>query len=74
MTAWIARALIPARFGVFWAALLGGSIACMYEWVFQIRSDFPGIFFDLAAIRLLLVGSPWVAIIAGLCAGLATQF
>jgi len=74
MAASIAGALIPERSGRFWALLLGGSIACMYDWVLQIRGDFPGIFLNLAAIRLLLVGSPWAVVLAGVCAGLATQF
>jgi len=74
MTAWIARALIPGRSSFLVAALLGASISSMYSWALQIRGDFPGILFGLAAIRLLLAGGPWAALAAGVCGGLATQF
>ena len=70
----ITRKLVPDRRAIFWAVLLGASISCMYEWVLQIRGDFPGIFFNLAAVRLLLAGGPWGIAAAGICAGLATQF
>lgn len=70
----IARSLIPARSTWLWAALLACSIGAMRIWVLQLRGDFLGILFDLLAIRLLLGESGWMPILAGVCAGLATQF
>jgi hypothetical protein len=70
----ISRSLIPARPAWSWALLLAGSIGVMREWVLQLRGDFPGIFFDLLAIRLLFGQSQWAVLLAGLCAGFATQF
>lgn len=70
----ISRSLIPARSAWSWALLLAGSIGVMRDWVLQLRGDFPGIFFDLLAIRLLFGQSQWAVVLAGLCAGFATQF
>ncbi len=70
----IVPVLIPARFAWLWGLLLAGSIWSMHSWVLQLRGDFPGIFFSLVAIRLLLVRSRWAVLLAGVCAGLATQF
>src|SRR6202022_399653 len=70
----IVRTLIPARFAWLWGVLLAGSISSMRIWVLQLRGDFPAIFFSLLAIRLLLVRSRWAVILAGVCAGFATQF
>lgn len=66
--------LVPVRFAWAWGMLLLSSIASMWSWVLQIRGDFPGIFFSLLAIRLLLARARWSVLLAGLCAGLATQF
>ena len=70
----ITQALIPERSAWMWALLLCGSIDAMRVWVLQLRGDFPAIFFDLLAIRLLLARSRWAVLLAGLCAGFATQF
>ncbi len=70
----ITRTLIPVRRAWVWAPLLAGTISCMWPWVLQIRADFPGIFFSLLAIRLLLSPAGWAVPLAGAFAGLATQF
>jgi hypothetical protein len=74
MTVSLTRALITVRYAWAWGLLLAGSIVSMDIWVLEIRGDFPAIFFSLAAIRLLLSGSPRAVLLAGVCAGLATQF
>ena len=68
----IARTLLPRFWG--WAVLLTGSIGSMWPWMLQLRGDFPGIFLNLLAIRLLLSPSRTALLCAGVCAGLATQF
>ncbi len=68
----IARTLLPRLWG--WAALLTCSIASMWPWILQLRGDFPGIFLNLLAIRLLLSRSRTALLSAGVCAGLATHF
>ena len=68
------RTLIPARLAWIWGALLACAVSSMWEWVLQIRGDFPGICFSLLAIRLLLSRSRWAVALAGISAGLATQF
>ncbi len=70
----IVRVLIPARTAWLWGLLIATSITGLETWPLQLRGDFPGIFFSLAAIRLLLVRSRYAVLLAGLCAGLATQF
>jgi hypothetical protein len=70
----IARSLISTRSAWLWALALAGSIGAMRVWVLQLRGDFPAIFLDLLAIRLLFGRSRWMALLAGLCAGFATQF
>src|SRR6266545_1499945 len=70
----IVRALIPVRYAGLWGLLLASSIAGMLEWVVQLRGDFLGILFSLLAIRLLMLRSRKMVLIAGLCAGLAAQF
>ena len=70
----IAHSLIPARTTWLWALLFAGSMEVMRDWVLQLRGDFPGILFDLLAIRLLFRQSRWAVLLAGLCAGFATQF
>ncbi len=70
----ITQALIPERSAWMWALLLAASIGAMRDWVLQLRGDFPAIVFDLFAIRLLLARSRWAVLLAGLCAGFATQF
>jgi hypothetical protein len=42
--------------------------------VLQVRGDFPGICFELLAIRLLLSPSRWEMPMAGACVGFALQF
>ncbi len=68
------RVLVPARHAWLWGLLLATSIRSMELWPLQLRGDFPGILFDLASIRLLLARSSRALLLAGLCAGLATQF
>jgi hypothetical protein len=46
----------------------------MWGWVLQVRGDFPGICFELLAIRLMLSPSRWAMPMAGACAGFALQF
>jgi hypothetical protein len=70
----IARSLIPRRSTWWWALLLACSIGVMRDWILQLRGDFPGILFDLLAIRLLFGRSRRDVLLAGLCAGFATQF
>jgi hypothetical protein len=70
----IAKKLIPVRSAWLWALLMATSITSLKLWPIQIRGDFPGIFLSLATIRLLLAGSPYTELLAGICAGLATQF
>ena len=70
----IVRALVPARSAWLWGLLLAASIRPMESWVLQLRGDFAAIFFALAAIRLLLARSRYAVLLAGLCAGMATQF
>ena len=74
LVASIVRALIPVRFVGLWAVAMAGSIGTMRDWPLQLRGDFPGIFFDLLAMRLLFIPSGWAVIGAGFCAGFATQF
>jgi len=74
LTASIARTLIPTRSAWAWGVLLGCSIRSMWDWVLQVRGDFPGICFELLAIRLMLSPSRWAMPMAGACAGLALQF
>ena len=68
------RALIPLRLAWLWGLLLAGSMRIMALWPLQIRGDFPGILFGLAAIRLLLARFRYSILLAGCCAGLALQF
>jgi hypothetical protein len=70
----ISQALLPIRLTWLWSVLAAGSIASIWNWVLQLRGDFPGIFFSLLSVRILLSRSRWSAVIAGICAGLATQF
>ena len=74
VTASIAHAIIPLRSTWLWSILLGSSITSMGFWILQLRSDFLGILFELLAIRLLLRGSLWTTLIAGICVGLALLF
>jgi len=70
----IVRTLIPARSAWLWGILLATSMGVMRTWVLQIRGDFPAMFFSLLSIRLLMARSRRAVILAGICAGLATQF
>jgi len=70
----IVRRLIPTHIAWLWAFLLATSIKSLETWPLELRGDFPGIFCSLAAIRLLLARSRYAVVLAGLCAGLATQF
>jgi hypothetical protein len=73
MTVSIVKKLIPVRFAWLWGILIAGSITRMDEWVLQLRGDFLGIFFGLAAIRLLMSRYRFAVLTAGLCAGMAIQ-
>ncbi len=70
----IVRTLVPVRLAWLWGMLLAGSVSSLRIWVLQLRGDFPAIFFSMLAVRLLLVRSRWAVILAGACAGFATQF
>lgn len=74
VTASIAHALFRHRAVWWWSALLVLSAAEMRQWILQIRGDFPAILFGLLAIRILLTRWRWAALLAGACAGFATQF
>jgi hypothetical protein len=74
ITAAITRALVPRRSSALWSVLLSCSILQLPDWVYQIRSDFPGITFSLLTVRLLISRWRWAVPLAGLCAGLAVQF
>jgi hypothetical protein len=66
--------LVPGRYAWLWGLLLATSINSMQDWVVQLRGDFPGIFFSLLALRLLLARYRYATLFAGLSAGFATQF
>jgi hypothetical protein len=70
----IVRTLVPARYALLWGLLLATSIISMQDWGLQLRGDFPGIFFSLLAIRLLLARTRHASLFAGLSAGFAMQF
>lgn len=70
----ITRALIPHRKVWVWSVPLALSFASMSIWVLQIRADFMGIFFSLLAVRLLMTRRLGPVLLAGACAGFATQF
>ena len=74
VTASITRVLVPHPWAWRWSVLLALSIGPMRSWIMQIRGDFPGIFFSLISIRLLLARSRWCVLLAGAAAGFATQF
>jgi len=73
-TALLSRALVARRKAFPLALLLAGSFATMTPWLLQLRSDFPGIACSLFAMYFLLSGGWKRAVLAGICAGLATQF
>src|SRR5215469_5316453 len=70
----ITSCLVPARSAWWWAALIGGSVGVMRDWVLQLRGDFFGIFVGLVALRLLFIDLRRAAFFAGLFACFATQF
>jgi len=70
----ITRALMPHRKLWLWSVPLARSFASMSPWVLQIRGDFMAIFFSLLAVRLLLARKLGLVLLAGACAGFATQF
>ena len=71
----ITRRLIPHRKVWLWSVPLALSFASMSDWLLQLRGDFMAILFSLIAIRLLLARRALsVALLAGVCAGFATQF
>ncbi len=70
----ITRVLIPHVWAWRWSVLLALSTESMRSWIMQIRGDFPGIFFSLVSIRLLMARSRWCVPLAGAAAGFATQF
>jgi hypothetical protein len=74
MAASIARALIPIRGVWLWAIAVGASFRCMEMWPLQLRGDFAGTFFSLAAVRFLMARFRGSVLLAGLCAGFALQF
>ena len=73
-TALLSRTLVARRKAFPLALLLAGSFATMSPWLLQLRGDFPGIACSLFAIYFLLSGGWRRAVLAGICAGLATQF
>jgi hypothetical protein len=70
----IVRTQVPARYAWLWGLLLATSIISMQGWVLLLRGDFPGIFFSLLALRLLLGRNRYATLFAGLSAGFAMQF
>ncbi len=70
----IVRTLVPGRYAWLWGLLLATSIVSMQGWGLQLRGDFPGIFFSLLALRLLLARTRYASLFAGLSAGFAMQF
>ena len=74
ITVSIVRVIIPNRFAWFWGLLLSTSIEPITGWVIQLRGDFAAIFCGLVAIRLLMAKPRYAVLLAGLFAGLATQF
>jgi hypothetical protein len=71
----ITRRLIPHRKVWLWSVPLALSFTSISDWVLQIRGDFLAILFSLIAVRLLLSRRALrVALLAGACAGFATQF
>jgi hypothetical protein len=70
----ITRVLIPHPWAWRWGVLLALSVESMRGWIMQLRGDFPGIFFSLVSIRLLMARSRWCVPLAGAAAGFATQF
>jgi hypothetical protein len=70
----IVRTLVPGRYAWLWGLLLATSIISMQDWLLQLRGDFPGIFFSLLALRLLLARYHYATLFAGLSAGFAMQF
>jgi hypothetical protein len=69
----LTKELIPVRLGWIAALLLILTSQSMYPWILQVRCDFAGICFALAAIRLLLSRRRLMPLLAGLCAGMAVQ-
>lgn len=73
----IVRALVPTRYAWVWGLLLANTIISIQDrqdWVIALRGDLPGIVVSLLALRLLLARSRPSVLVAGLCAGFATQF
>jgi len=62
----IVRRLIPTHAAWLWAFLMATSIKSLDTWPVELRGDFPGIFFGLAATRLLLSRSRYTVVLAGL--------
>lgn len=70
----ITRALMPHRRVWLWSVPLAFSFGAMSPWVLQIRGDFMAILFNLLAVRLLLSRKLGPTLLAGACAGFATEF
>lgn len=71
----ITHTLIPHRRVWLWGVPLALSFPLMSGWVLQIRGDFMATFFSLITLRLLLSRrAAGVTLLAGACAGFATQF
>jgi hypothetical protein len=71
----IAQTLVCVRYSGLWGFLLATSNGLMFDWVLQLRGDFPAIFCGLTAIRLLMAKPrSTTVVLSGLFAGFATQF
>jgi hypothetical protein len=74
LTASISRKLIRHWSAAPVSFLLASSFGVLLDWPIRLRGDFPGIFFALLAVRLLLSLRPWAPALAGASAGFALQF
>ena len=85
MAGLITRQLIPVPSSFWIGTLMAASFASMTFWVYQLRSDYPAIAFNLMSIFILLRSGQraarasrqlpsGMAALAGTCAGLAIQY
>jgi hypothetical protein len=70
----LVRTLVRVRGAALWGGLLTCTVRGIWYWFLLIRSDFLGIGFSLLAVRLLMSRRRWMPLLAGISAGLATQF